>query len=68
MRLDGAEYEAREGDELARWIGYLPQVPSLFAGSIKDNISRFSTSPGVDHGDRRPRRRQAPPWRPAPTS
>ena len=48
MRLDGAEYEAREGDELARWIGYLPQVPSLFAGSIKDNISRFSTSIGVD--------------------
>ena len=48
IRLDGAEYEAREGDELARWIGYLPQVPSLFAGSIKDNISRFSTSVGVD--------------------
>jgi len=48
VRLDGAEYEAREGDELARWIGYLPQVPSLFAGSIKDNISRFSTAIGVD--------------------
>jgi len=48
VRLDGAEYEARDGDELARWIGYLPQVPSLFAGSIKDNISRFSTAVGVD--------------------
>lgn len=48
VRLDGAEFEAREGDELARWIGYLPQVPSLFAGSIKDNISRFSTANGVD--------------------
>ncbi|WP_420470943.1 type I secretion system permease/ATPase, partial [Brevundimonas sp. FT23042] len=48
VRLDGAEYEAREGDELARWIGYLPQVPSLFAGTIKDNISRFSTAVGVD--------------------
>lgn len=48
VRLDGAEYEAREGDELARWIGYLPQVPSLFAGSIKDNISRFASATGVD--------------------
>jgi ATP-binding cassette subfamily C protein len=48
VRLDGAEYDARDGDELARWIGYLPQVPSLFAGSIKDNISRFSTAIGVD--------------------
>lgn len=48
VRLDGAEYDAREGDELARWIGYLPQIPSLFAGSIKDNISRFSTATGID--------------------
>lgn len=48
VRLDGAEYDAREGDELARWIGYLPQVPSLFAGSIKDNISRFATATGLD--------------------
>ncbi len=48
VRLDGADYDAREGDELARWIGYLPQVPSLFAGSIKENISRFATAVGVD--------------------
>ena len=47
IRLDGAEYDARDGDELARHIGYLPQVPSLFAGSIKDNISRFATATGV---------------------
>lgn len=48
VRLDGADYDAREGDDLARWIGYLPQVPSLFAGSIKENISRFATATGVD--------------------
>ncbi|MBU2117657.1 MAG: ATP-binding cassette domain-containing protein, partial [Alphaproteobacteria bacterium] len=47
VRLDGAEYEAREGDELARYIGYLPQVPSLFAGTIKDNVSRFSGATGT---------------------
>ena len=42
VRLDGAEYSARDSDDLARHIGYVPQNPSLFAGSIKDNISRFS--------------------------
>jgi ATP-binding cassette subfamily C protein len=47
VRLDGAEYEAREGDDLARFIGYLPQVPSLFAGTIKDNVSRFSGAIGT---------------------
>ena len=47
VRLDGAEYAARDGDDLARHIGYLPQVPSLFAGSIKDNISRFAAATGT---------------------
>jgi PrtD family type I secretion system ABC transporter len=47
VRLDGAEYDARDGDDLARHIGYLPQVPSLFAGSIKDNISRFAAATGT---------------------
>lgn len=46
VRLDAAEYQARHPDELARHIGYLPQNPSLFAGSIKDNISRFASALG----------------------
>lgn len=41
IRLDGAEYDAREPDDLAKHIGYLPQNSSLFAGTIKENISRF---------------------------
>jgi len=48
VRLDGADYEARDGDRLAEYIGYLPQVPGLFAGSVKDNISRFRSALGVD--------------------
>ncbi|CAN5331231.1 type I secretion system permease/ATPase [soil metagenome] len=52
-RLDDAAYSARESDELARHIGYLPQNPSLFAGSVKDNISRFSGDSGDNDVDRR---------------
>lgn len=49
IRLDGADYGARESDDLARHIGYLPQSPTLFAGTIKENISRFAdASPETD--------------------
>jgi len=42
VRIDGAAYDDWEPDALARHIGYLPQEPSLFEGTIKENISRFS--------------------------
>jgi len=42
VRIDGARIADREQDELGRHIGYMPQEPSLFEGTIKENIARFS--------------------------
>jgi ATP-binding cassette subfamily C protein len=42
IRIDGAQFSDWDQDELALHIGYLPQEPSLFEGTIKDNISRFA--------------------------
>jgi ATP-binding cassette subfamily C protein len=42
VRVDGARLADWESDRLGGYIGYLPQSVSLFAGTVKENISRFA--------------------------
>jgi PrtD family type I secretion system ABC transporter len=41
VRIDGARLADWDQDELGKYIGYMPQEPSLFEGTIKENIGRF---------------------------
>ena len=50
IRFDGADAHDWDHEQLARAIGYAPQDPTLLDGTIRDNISRFSTFLGSsDH-------------------
>jgi ATP-binding cassette subfamily C protein len=44
IRFDGADRSDWDQDRLAKFIGYLPQDPSLFAGTIKENVARFAVN------------------------
>jgi ATP-binding cassette subfamily C protein len=48
VRIDGARLSDWEQDTLGRHIGYIPQEPSLFEGTIKHNISRFARPTTVE--------------------
>jgi ATP-binding cassette subfamily C protein len=41
VRIDGARLDQWSSEALGRHIGYLPQEPALFAGTVRENIARF---------------------------
>lgn len=53
VRIDSARTTDWDPDKLGKFIGYLPQDVSLFAGTVKENIARFDTSEGRDEIDER---------------
>jgi len=48
VRIDGARLTDWEPDDLGKHFGYMPQEPSLFEGTIKENIARFSRGRGSE--------------------
>ncbi len=48
VRIDGADTRDWDPERLARHIGYLPQDSALFAGTVGENIARFSGETGGD--------------------
>ena len=44
VRLDGAKLEHYAPAVLGRHVGYLPQEPMLFAGSVAENIARMAAN------------------------
>lgn len=48
VRIDGARLTDWDQDELGKYLGYMPQEPSLFEGTIKENIARFRKAVDAD--------------------
>jgi PrtD family type I secretion system ABC transporter len=48
VRIDGAKLTDWDQDELGGYFGYMPQEPSLFEGSIKENIARFQRASNAE--------------------
>jgi ATP-binding cassette subfamily C protein len=48
IRFDGGDAKDWDEEQLARHIGYVPQEPTLFRGTVRDNIARFQNALGGD--------------------
>lgn len=48
VRLDGGALDQWDPAELGRHIGYLPQAPELFDGTVEQNIARFDPGASSD--------------------
>jgi len=44
VRLDNSSLQDWSTEKLGEYLGYLPQKPQLFSGTVKQNISRLSQS------------------------
>lgn len=47
IRIDGADMMDWDPERLAMHIGYVPQAPTLFAGTVAENIARFAGDNGA---------------------
>jgi ATP-binding cassette subfamily C protein len=48
VRFDGADQRNWDPERLAEHVGFMPQEGSLFAGTVKENIARFTDRLGED--------------------